>query len=381
MPTPADWFLDSSQMAPYRTPAATRHNLVAPIWDGKAYFDALAVDMSTANDATSILLAGWRFSAKQKLTPKSSSATVLDSLATARGNGAHIRVMAYGSFFAATLPIQVPGLPSRDNDDFVKLLRKARVEAFLDTRLAPMGSQHQKAVIVKRTGGGNTTAYVGGLDLCYDRYDSPLHNSPPERQREPDVTVPLPPPLPWLTVSASQPGWHDVQAAVRGPAVSQLWQALAQRWNDPAIARAGEANPAPIDASEEPAPLNTPYTFAVQVLRTVPCNNVFYFMPKGEQTVRSAYEKAINAAAHFIYIEDQYLWPSPVTAALANAVKRGVEVIAVVARDYDIPGLSTVHKKMRAANVAEIYKWNPSRRRVFHKESLPRMSKSTSIRS
>ena len=55
MLTASDWFVDVAQMAPFRAPAYTKHNLVVPPWDGQSYFDLLDVDLKSATDATHIL--------------------------------------------------------------------------------------------------------------------------------------------------------------------------------------------------------------------------------------------------------------------------------------------------------------------------------------
>lgn len=47
-------------------------------------------------------------------------------------------------------------------------------------------------------------------------------------------------------------------------------------------------------------------THHVQVLRTLVCEGVYPFAPDGGQTLRLAYEKAIDRAQHYVYIEDQY---------------------------------------------------------------------------
>src|SRR5207245_2814311 len=49
-------------------------------------------------------------------------------------------------------------------------------------------------------------------------------------------------------------------------------------------------------------------THNLQVLRTLACG-VYSFAERGEQTVRLAYERAIERGEHFVYIEDQFLWP------------------------------------------------------------------------
>lgn len=88
---------------------------------------------------------------------------------------------------------------------------------------------------------------------------------------------------------------------MQGPAVSQVWDALAQRWNDPTQPSPIEPVPVPIDPSEAPGPPIVAGTRAVQVLRTLACNGVYSFLPGGERTVLAGYQKAIRRAKHFIH--------------------------------------------------------------------------------
>jgi phosphatidylserine/phosphatidylglycerophosphate/cardiolipin synthase-like enzyme len=364
----ADWFLTGQEIEPYRTPAYTTRNQAVPLREGDQYFEGLLKELENTEPGMRVLMAGWRFTPGQRLTPLTSRQTITDMLQIAAKRGGNVRVLAYGSKFATSaVPIQIPGLPSKDNAVFAKTLRASGIEAVLDSRLAPdFGSQHQKAVVVARPNADGSVAYVGGIDFCVDRYDKPRHVFLPERQIEPPVLIPIPRVGLVIPKKVNTDGWHDVQMEVRGPAVAHIWQALAERWNDPAPV-AGPAG-RPIDPSETPRPAATVGTMAVQVLRTVPCNGVFRLRPGGERTVLAAYRKAIRRAKHFIYIEDQYFWPSPVMADLADAVRRGVMVIAMVARDYDIPGLSAVHKQMRARTARTVAQAAPDNFRIFHKE-------------
>ena len=376
MTSPFDWFLDNDSIGRFRAPTYTRHNHLHLEREADIYFSDFAGQLANANSDTRVLMAGWRFSPEQRLTPRTSQQGVLEFLLALANRKATVRVMVYGSTPAMSpVRIQVPGLPSKDNFDFVKALRDKGVQAFLDDRLAPMGSHHQKVVVIAEKEASGSIAYLGGIDFCLDRYDTVVHDLRPERQTEAPVNLLLLIPVPGtgfripipVAIKTSQAGWHDVQAAVRGPAVVQIWQALVDRWNDPAPVRGPGV--VPIPKSEQPVS-SEGGSLAIQVLRTVPCQGIFRGLPRGEQTVRAAYLRAIEKAEHYIYIEDQYFWPSPVMDALRDAVARGVHVIAMVARDFDIPGITAVHKSMRARTAAHIRGAHPDRFHLFHKERL-----------
>jgi len=56
----------------------------------------------------------------------------------------------------------------------------------------------------------------------------------------------------------------------------------------------------------------------VQVLRTYPARHrAIPFAPDGERSIARAYLKALGRARSLVYIEDQYLWGSLVSDALA----------------------------------------------------------------
>ncbi|MER7575061.1 phospholipase D-like domain-containing protein [Streptomyces sp. NPDC126514] len=357
---PEDWLLTDAEMGPFRSPAFTLDNRVLFFVDGEAYYSALADRLDALAAGDRVLFTGWRFSPEQMLRPAfAGSPGILDRLLKLRADGVVVRALLYGSAFS-TLPVRrprVPTLPSKDNFDFRTGLVDAGAEAILDARVsADFGSHHQKCAVVQGTAEG-PSAFVGGIDVCLDRWDNAAHVDPPVRQREPDFLGRI-----------SLPGWHDVQCGVFGPAVGQVWQSLVQRWNDPTRPSRIDAAPAPIPQSEAPSPLPPSGTQAVQVLRTLTCKGVYSFLPGGEFTVLAAYRKALRRARHFIYVEDQYLWPSPVVDDLRDAAARGVQVVLVTARDFDAPGLKDVHKALRAESLQRIASLAPANVHCFHLE-------------
>lgn len=357
---PEEWLLTDAEMGGFRFPAFTLDNLILFFVDGEAYYNTLAARLDGLTAGDRVLFAGWRFSPEQKLLPAVAGAPgILDRLLKLRADGVVVRALLYGSQFS-TLPVRrprVPTLPSKDNFDFRTGLVDAGAQAVLDARVGHFGSHHQKCAVVQGAAEG-PCAFVGGIDICLDRWDNAAHVDPPVRQREPDA----------FGQRISLPGWHDVQCAVFGPAVGQIWQSLVQRWNDPTRPSRIDATPAPIPASEAPGPPPTSGTQAVQVLRTLTCKGVYSFLPGGEFTVVAGYRKAIRRARHFIYIEDQYLWPSLVVDDLRDAAARGVQVILVTARDFDAPGLKDVHKALRAEALQRISSAAPANVHCFHLE-------------
>ena len=68
----------------------------------------------------------------------------------------------------------------------------------------------------------------------------------------------------------------------------------------------GGETPEILDYSKKPLKGSNFGTHHVQVLRTLARGGVYPFAPYGEQSILSAYKKAIDLAEHYIYIEEQF---------------------------------------------------------------------------
>ncbi|KAG8052087.1 hypothetical protein GUJ93_ZPchr0001g29642 [Zizania palustris] len=99
-------------------------------------------------------------------------------------------------------------------------------------------SHHEKIVIVD-----NQVCYIGGLDLCFGRYDTPEHNVvdvPPSTWPGKDYYNPRESePNSWEDTMKDELDrtkyprmpWHDVQCALYGPACRDVARHFVQRWN------------------------------------------------------------------------------------------------------------------------------------------------------
>lgn len=332
---PHHWFLPASVMDPFRQPAFTQGNRVTALIDGEEYMDHLAARLAATGAAGDYYhFTGWRFTPAARLKPDDCvEETFLKVLTDMDSRGVTLRCLAW---------IQTTLFNRDENVAFVTALDALQPgNAILDNRTPARGSHHQKTSIVRS--GGQEWAYVGGIDIALDRWDRHSHDSP-------KVTCPPAAERPARQKELFE-GWHDVHCVIEGPAVAHVWENFTDRWNDTRSPHTesglpGGAVPAPITG---PAP--TPSVAGggdnVQVLRTLPCHDTHSFLPDGEQTVRLAYEQAIDKAEHYIYIEDQYAWPCSLAKKLNDAARRGVKVIFCLAHEYDDPNLSDFHNDMR----------------------------------
>ncbi|CAN0878527.1 Phospholipase D delta, partial [Linum grandiflorum] len=191
-------------------------------------------------------------------------------------------------------------------------------------------THHQKCVILDTQATGNNrkiTSYIGGLDLCDGRYDTPDH-----RLFQDLDTIFLNdfhnPTFPSNARSPRQP-WHDLHCKIEGPAAydiltnfEQRWR-KAQKWRDFRLKKLenGDKDVYICDESD-------PERWHVQVFRSIDSgsNLVCGKNLKVEKSIHTAYIKAIRSAQHFIYIENQYFlgssfcWPSYKNAGADNLV-------------------------------------------------------------
>ncbi|CAN0878539.1 Phospholipase D delta [Linum grandiflorum] len=241
-----------------------------------------------------------------------------------------------------------------------------KLSIFKQQVVGTLFTHHQKCVILDTQATGNNrkiTSYIGGLDLCDGRYDTPDH-----RLFQDLDTIFLNdfhnPTFPSNARSPRQP-WHDLHCKIEGPAAYDILTNFEQRWrkaqkwrdfrlkkvthwHDDALLRLdriswilspslenGDKDVYICDESD-------PERWHVQVFRSIDSGSVRGF-PKAvgeaasqnlvcgknlkvEKSIHTAYIKAIRSAQHFIYIENQYFlgssfcWPSYKNAGADNLV-------------------------------------------------------------
>ncbi len=98
----------------------------------------------------------------------------------------------------------------RENRHLGEEIEAAGGVCLLDMRVRPGGSHHQKFVVLRHPQRPwLDVAFLGGIDLCHSRRDDRDHDGDPQSQ-------------PMATVYGRRPPWHDLQLAVRGPAVGDI---------------------------------------------------------------------------------------------------------------------------------------------------------------
>jgi len=256
---------------------------------------------------------------------------VVDVLGFAARRGVRVGVLLWDAYHLGS---HITNDPTKQRE----ILAAAGVDCLLDDSSRSVHhltqSLHQKCCVVD-----GSVAYVGGVDLTvqdggdYDRWDTHGHAcSSPER-----VTERRP---------AAHP-WHDVHVRLRGPVVADIQRNIAQRWTE--VARRHSASDWPSQLPADPAPAVLGGVTA-QVVRTIP-PQTYAFAPDGIATIKQLYLRTLAQARHYVYIENQYLWPEvfrgldtlswggksqdilDVLEAMASALARGVH-IAITLPDH-----------------------------------------------
>ncbi|XP_050365918.1 phospholipase D delta [Argentina anserina] len=217
-------------------------------------------------------------------------------------------------------------------------------------------THHQKCVIVDTQASGNNrkiTVFLGGLDLCDGRYDTPEHRL----FRDLDTVFKEDFHQPTFAAGTKAPRqpWHDLHCRIDGPAAydvlinfEQRWRKATQwrefglrkkvsHWHDDSLIKIGRISwilSPEIIVSKEHTNIpkdnealwvqreDDPEDWHVQIFRSIDSGSLKGF-PKDvivaesqnlicskdlviDKSIQKAYIQAIRSAQHFIYIENQY---------------------------------------------------------------------------
>ncbi|XP_009776941.1 phospholipase D delta [Nicotiana tabacum] len=318
-----------------------------------------------------VYIVGWSIFHKVKLVrepskplPSGGDLTLGDLLKYKSEEGVRVLLLvwddktSHSKFF-----IQTDGLMCTHDEETRKFFKHSSVTCVLSPRYASsklsifkqqvvgtLYTHHQKCVIVDTQASGNNrkiTAFLGGLDLCDGRYDTPEHRlfCDLDTVFKDDYHNPT---FCAGTKGPRQP-WHDLHCKVEGPAAYDVltnfeqrwrkatkWSELGRRlkrishWHDDALIKIeriswiiSPSSSVPNDdqslwVSKEEDPEN----WHVQVFRSIDSGSLKGF-PKDvflaesqnlvcaknlviDKSIQMGYIQAIRQAQHFIYIENQY---------------------------------------------------------------------------
>ncbi|KAK1262283.1 Phospholipase D delta [Acorus gramineus] len=310
----------------------------------------------------------------------------------------------------------------------------SKLSIFKQQVVGTLFTHHQKCVLVDTQASGNNrkiTAFIGGLDLCDGRYDTPDHRL----FRDLDTVFSNDFHNPTFAADGKGPRqpWHDLHCKIEGPAAYDVltnfeqrwkkatkWSEFGQkfkrvrRWNDDALIKLERIS---WILSPSPAvPIDDPRLWVskevdnenwhVQVFRSIDSGSVKGF-PKLiknaqaknldcgkniviDRSIHKAYVQAIRSAQHFIYIENQYFlgssygWPSYKNAGANNLIP--MELALKIASKIRARERFTVYIVIpmwpegvpNSASVQEILYWQAQTMRMMY-EIVGRELKSAQI--
>jgi phosphatidylserine/phosphatidylglycerophosphate/cardiolipin synthase-like enzyme len=252
-------------------------NALTVLIDGAEALQAIA--MAIAEARSHVHITGWHITPTFAIT-RGERPIVLTELLAEVAQRIPVRVLIWAG---VPVPVMKPwrGDVRKVRDE---LTAGNHIQCALDNRERPMHCHHEKTIVID-----DRIAFVGGIDLTSfngDRWDTPDHPS------------------------RGAVGWHDVAARIAGPAVRDVAENFAMRWQ----AITGEALP-PV-ATPSPAG-----DIDVQVVRTVP-DGTYPRLPRGDFRILESYLRGLRAAQRFIYLENQFLWSPEILAVLREKLAR-----------------------------------------------------------
>jgi phosphatidylserine/phosphatidylglycerophosphate/cardiolipin synthase-like enzyme len=194
--------------------AWTRGNDVTALVHGGEYFAVLLRSIRALRGGDLLLFTDWRGDPDQRLAGPGTEVSAVLCAAAER------EVIVKGLVWRSHLDRFA--FSEQENRHLGEEIEAAGGECVRDMRVRPGGSHHQKFVVLRHPGRPESdVAFAGGIDLCHSRRDDAEHRGDPQRQ-------------PMAAVYGSHPPWHDVQLAIRGPAVGDIEACFRERWDDPA---------------------------------------------------------------------------------------------------------------------------------------------------
>lgn len=183
-----------------------------------------------------------------------------------------------------------------------------RIHLKFDSAHPPAASHHQKIMLVD-----DALAFVGGIDMTGDRWDTREHRHQDPRRRRP------------FTRRRYKP-WHDVTTASTGAIVDTISDLVRQRW----IIAGGKPAMPPLTRDDTLWPDTLAVGFEdveIGVARSAP--------PLDERSavleIEQLWLDQIATAQRFLYIESQYFASRAVVTALAKRLREveGPEVVVI----------------------------------------------------
>ncbi|EGC34269.1 hypothetical protein DICPUDRAFT_55934 [Dictyostelium purpureum] len=323
---------------------------VIPYINGNHYLKGVYKALKHAT--SEIYIAGWWISPNLSMNrtakkSKSPDKYRLDSLLMKKASeGVKIYVLVWDETMIAM------DLGSRGVKSIFEKMHRRNIKVIRHPHLLPLyWSHHQKVVVVDQR-----IAFIGGLDLCFGRYDNEYYyvkdnleiNFPGADYINSCIAKPVNNLKDCLVDRNTTPRmpWHDVSIALDGKAARDVTYNFIQRWNHAKDSnRDYKSYPYLLSSLETPLIPEQPRgTCKVQIVRSVCGWSAGQVL---ENSIYKAYLNLINLSQHFIYIQNQFFISSvgftQPNNQIAFAIYKRIEKAIILNQVFRVIILLPVH--------------------------------------
>lgn len=252
-----------------------------------------------------------------------------------------------------------------------------------DLQISTMFTHHQKIIVVDSAMPNGDSqrrrivSYIGGIDLCDGRYDTPFHSlfRTLDTAHHDDFHQPN------FTGASIQKGgprepWHDIHSRLEGPIAWDVLFNFEQRWKKQGgkdiLVRLRELE----DVIIPPSPAMYPddhETWNVQLFRSIDGGAAFGFPETPEdaakaglvsgkdniidRSIQDAYVNAIRRAKNYIYIENQYFLGSSFSWDADGIKPEDINALHLIPKELSLKIVSKIEAGERFAVYVVVPMW------------------------
>ncbi|KAG1696275.1 hypothetical protein DVH05_018821 [Phytophthora capsici] len=371
---PEKWFLTEQEITKSRggvprtgMATYTSGNKVTSYTASNEYFNAVYKDLSETKEGDRVLLNAWTTALvpfKPDVDPTGAKTGFKEVFSGVVERGGDVNILGWANIAGGYMPYNTK---ARDAINSIppSPINGAKAIYIFDDRVKLISSQHQKnMVIISPDPEDQPVAYVGGIDLANDRWDTIYHNNTAIRDAG--------------HITYQQKGWVDGHIRIHGPAAKDVAVNFIDRWNSKFLpcqnlkqrlldfSNPKYDNIPPLNYSSS----NTTATLgnqSIQITRTFSCEYEHYkeFAPKGETSLLQARIKAIKNAKNFIYIEDQYFVLMPELLDALMEVMPRIQRVIVVTKEQTNPFTNAGYIKYLYQNVHPLRSKYPKKFAIY----------------
>jgi phospholipase D1/2 len=294
--------------------------------------------------------------------------------------------------------VKKDGLMATHDQETAEYFRNTKVHCYLCPRnpddgrsyiqgfeISTMFTHHQKTIVVDKEvvlGGGSEkrriVSFIGGIDLCDGRYDTPKHPlfSTLSTIHHDDFHQPN-----FTGASIKKGGprepWHDIHCQLEGPVAWDVLYNFEQRWKrqvgEKFLILPSKLDEILIPPSTVFTSSNDVETWNVQIFRSIDGGAVLGFPEKPEdaavvglvsgkdniidRSIQDAYISAIRRARNFIYIENQYFLGSSFGWKSNDIKVEDIGALHLIPKELSLKIISKIEAKERFTVYIVIPMW------------------------